>query len=160
MGGVGWAARIVGLASGLCLVLSSSASALGISLSAASVGSLAPGTTATGLTSPIVVTGLLTDTWALRVSAANTGHMVRSGLCSQGVSSLSSQLHVALSRTLSTTTIDLASYDLGSSANPVIAHGSTPDTVNAVYSQSVAASETLVTGCAYSATLTFTVASS
>jgi hypothetical protein len=142
------------------LVWAVPASALGISLSAASVGTLSPGTTATSAVSPIIVTGLVTDSWALRVSASNTGHMTRSVGCTQGVTSLASPLHMATTRTLVTTTIDLASYDLGSQSNPVIAHGSTPDTVNVTYSQPVASSETLVTGCAYTVTLTYTVAAS
>jgi hypothetical protein len=154
------AARIVSLAGALCIAFAAPASALGISLSAASVGTLAPGTTATGPVSTVTVSGLPTDPWALRADATNSGRMTRSGLCGQGVTTLASRLHMAVTRTLATTTIDRPSYDVGSAANPVIAHGSTPDTVNVVYSQAVAASELLVTGCSYSVTLTFTVSSS
>jgi len=156
--------RILSLAGGMLLLGASSAAALGINASAASVGTLSPGATATSAVSPVTVTGLATDAWALRVTDAATGatagHMVRSGACTLGVASLANPLHLATSRTLATTTIDRPSYDLASAANPVIAHGSTPDVVNITYSQAVGAAESLATGCTYSVTLTFTVASS
>ncbi|MDX6665087.1 MAG: hypothetical protein QOG68_1293 [Solirubrobacteraceae bacterium] len=154
------AARTLALAVVVVLICAAPAAGLGINLSAASVGTLAPGTTATGASAPIVVTGLLTDAWALRVSASGSGHMARSGICNQGVGSLAAPLHMDTTRVLVTTTVDRPSYDLGSIANPVIAHGSTPDTVNVVYSQAVGSSELLVAGCVYSVTLTFTVAAS
>jgi hypothetical protein len=136
--------------------------ALGISVPAASVGALAPGQTATSASTLITITGLATEAWAVRVDdpagGATAGHMLRSAACTLGVSSLAHPLHMALSGGLPTTTIDRASYDVGTASNPVIAHGSTPDAFSVVFSQAVNANEVLKTGCVYSVTLRYTVA--
>jgi hypothetical protein len=128
------------------------AAALGISVPAASVGSLKPGSTATSAAASIVITGLVTEAWTLRVDdpagLSTDGHMLRSATCSLGVSSLSSRLHLAFSGGLVTTTIDRPAYDLDSLSNPVVAHGTTPDAFNVTFSQAVAASEALASGCA------------
>lgn len=139
-----------------------SASALGISVPAMSVGNLKPGTTSTSSPGTIVVSGLALEAWSLRVDdpagQSTDGHMLRSGACTLGVASLASPLHMAFSGGLGTTTFDRPSYDLDSASNPVVAHGSTPDSFSLTLSQAVGAGETLRSGCSYSLTIRYTVA--
>lgn len=137
------------------------AAALGISVPAASVGDLKPGTTATSAPALVVVSGNPLEAWSLRVDdpagAATDGHMIRAAGCSLGVPSLASPLHLSLSGGLVSTVIDRPEYDLDSAVNPVVAHGTTPDSFNVVFSQTVGAAEALATGCVYSVTIRYTV---
>lgn len=144
-----------------CAMGAPGAHALGISIPATSVGQLKPGLTATSASAVIVVSGLPTEAWSLRVDdpagASTDGHMLRSGGCSLGVASLGSRLHLALSGGLISTTIDRPQYDLDSASNPVVAHGTTPDAFSVVFSQAVGADEALASGCSYSVTIRYTV---
>lgn len=136
-----------------------SASALGISVPATTVGDLKPGTTATSAPVSVVVSGLPLEAWTLRVEDPNgDGRMVRSNLCSLGVATLASPLSLAFSGGLLSTQFDLPTYVLDSAPNPVVARGSTPDTFEVRFSQAVAADEALASGCSYDVTLRYTVA--
>lgn len=150
--------RALALACALAALATPSAWALGISVPGASVGALRPGITATSPTATVVVSGLPLEAWTMRVEdPVGTGRMVRSGLCSLGVASLASPLHLSFSGGLFTT-FDLAEYDLDSAANPVVAHGSKPDNFGLQFSQVVGDTEALASGCGYSVTLRYTVA--
>src|SRR4051812_27435939 len=149
------------LSIGLCALAAPGALALGISVPATSVGNLKPGTTSQSSQQNIVVSGLPTEGWSLRVDdpagAATDGHMLRSNLCTLGVTSLASPLHLSFRGGLISTGIDRPEYDLDSLSNPVVAHGSTPDTFKVQFSQAVGASEALASGCGYSLTIRYTL---
>lgn len=151
--------RAFALACAFAALATPSAWGLGISVPASSVGSLRPGITATSATETVVVSGAPLEAWTLRVEdPVGTGRMVRSALCSLGVASLASPLHLSFSGGLVSTTFDRPEYDLDSAANPVVARGTTPDSFGVQFSQIVGATEALATGCSYSVTLRYTVA--
>jgi len=135
--------------------------ALGLSVTPASVGGLAPGRTSASPAVPVVVTGLPSEAWSLHVDdmagGATAGRMLRSAMCTLGVSVLAQRLHLATTETQPTTTVDRPSYDLASEANPVLAHGTTPDTLQIVFSQSVLPTEPIARGCGYSLTVRYTL---
>jgi hypothetical protein len=134
---------------------------LGISVPATTLSALKPGSTATSGSAQIIVSGLPLEAWSLRVDdpagLATDGHLLRSNVCSLGVTSLASRLHLAFSGGLASTTIDRPQYDLDSASAPVVAHGTTPDAFNVSFSQAVGAGEALASGCAYSLTIRYTV---
>lgn len=141
------------------LTAAPAAAALGISVPAATLGGLSPGVTSTSPVMSIVVTGLLTESWSLRVAdPTGDGYMKRSAACSLGTATLASRLHLSFSGGLLSTTIDRPEYDLDSATNPVVARGTTPDTFNVQLSQAVGAAELLAAGCSYSVTIQYTVA--
>jgi hypothetical protein len=161
-------ARTLALAALLVLLpAATSRAALSLSVPGASVGTLATGTTATSPASSIQILGLPTDAWALRVDTATTGptagDMTRdlsTAPCDQGVDHFATPLRLTFSGALPTTTIDRPQYDLGTASAPVVAHGTTPDTVTVVYAQTVLATEAIRAGCGYSVTVRYTLAAS
>lgn len=148
------------------ITASAPAGALSLSVPTGSVGTLRANDTATSVPNALVVSGLPTESWVLRVdvtaSGANAGHMTRqtsSTLCNQGVAALAKPLHLSFARTLPTTTIVRGEYDLASLSNPIVAQGSVPDTVTVVYSQDVG-TEAIGAGCVYGVTVSYTVSAS
>lgn len=141
------------------LAVAPPAGALGISVSAATLGGLKPGETSVSAQTPIVISGLLTESWSLRISdPVGSGYLSRSGSCTLGTPSLASRLHLSFSGGLLTTTIDRPEYDLNSATNPVVARGTVPDTISVRFTQAVGASELLMAGCSYAVTVRYTVA--
>lgn len=143
-----------------------SASALSLSVPAASVGTLAANGTATSTTSSLVISGLPLESWVLRAdvttSGATDGHMTRvtsSPLCDQGVAALDEPLHLSFTGTLPSTTIVIPEYDLASQNNPVVAQGSAPDVVKVIYSQPVGI-EAIGAGCTYGVNVRYTASAS
>jgi hypothetical protein len=147
------------VAGALAALCAPAAWGLGISVPPASVGALKPGTTATSLPEAVVISGLPLEAWTLRVEDPDgDGHMVRSGLCSLGTPSLLSPLHLSFANGLGSTVFDRPEYDLDSAANPVVAHGSAPDSFAVQFSQPVGGTEPLAAGCGYGLTIRYTVA--
>ena len=137
-----------------------SASALGISVTGTgTLSGLQPGQTSTSPATALAVTGVLAP-WSLSVTAEASptpGHLRSSGPgCANSPAALAQPLHMDTVRGLPTTTVDRPALDLGSGATQ-LAHGTAADVLSVVYSQQVLTSEPLVSGCAYSITLTYTV---
>jgi hypothetical protein len=130
--------------------------------SAPSFGDLAPGNTST-VTEPLVVSAESVG-WSLHVGPADPGadrpgHLraADSPSCAHGERWLRSPLHLHTSGAGPGTTIDLPDYDLGSSADPQIAHGSADDALSVTYRQRIADDEPLEAGCSYSVGVIWTV---
>jgi hypothetical protein len=137
----------------------SSAAALGLSISVP-VGSLtpfAPGSTAT--TSGALTVVSLTSSWTLQVSdqsgSAAPGHLLRSVSCSQGAASLAQPLSITGTPAAGTGT---SSGAVSLSATPAaIASGPAgTSVVTTAYSQAIGSSEAILKNCAYSVTVTYT----
>lgn len=151
---------MLSLAGALVALAPAPASALGISLpGSATLSGLVPGQTATATGLGVTVSGVVLP-WSLSVqaeSSATPGHMRAAATgCSSSETYLQSPLHATASAVLGTTTIRAPSFDLGSSS-VLVAQGTVADVVTMGYSQPVATTEALQTGCSYSITLTFTV---
>jgi hypothetical protein len=78
-----------------------------------------------------------------------------SGTCAGSAPALQSGLRISAAKTLPTTVIDRSPYDL-TGGDAQIAHGTAADVLTFSYSQPVAGSESLRSGCQYQITLTFT----
>jgi hypothetical protein len=120
-----------------------------------------PGQTATN-TVPGTVTVTSTGGWTLTAAdAANNGHLVSAGgpLCSpatgpQSEAQTVNQIHVTTAGTLGGTTgsTGVAVSNLA----PTIATGTLADTLSQTFTLALGSTESLLTGCVYSTTITYT----
>jgi hypothetical protein len=129
--------------------------ALGVSTPAVTLGSFAPGSTASG-SGALVVTS--TNPWTLSAAdgAGNAGHLTAAAVgCTGSEASTANALVVdtvgGSGSTASTGPVTLS----GSSVN--VANGLFADVVTANYSLVLGNTESLLTGCAYTTTVTYTV---
>lgn len=128
---------------------------LGVSTPAVVLTGFAPGATASG-TGAVVVTS--TNPWTLKAadSAGHAGHLAQTGgTCTGSEASTSNPLSVTTTGLLPGTTSSGAVSLSGS--NQTVASGAFADTLTNAYSLILGNTETLLTGCAYGTTITYTV---
>ncbi len=128
---------------------------LGVSTPAVTLTNFAPGSTASG-TGALVVTS--TNPWTLKAkdSAGNAGHLAAAAVgCTGSEASTANAMSVTSSGLLGSTTsagaINLSGID------QQVANGAFSDTLTNAYSLILGNTETMLTGCAYSTTITYTV---
>ena len=128
---------------------------LGISTPAVTLTNFAPGSTASG-TGALVVTS--TNPWTLKVEDAtgNIGHLAQTGgTCTGSAASTANALSVNTTGLLgSTASVGPVSI---SAAQQTVATGAFADTLTNAYSLVLGATETMLTGCIYGTTATYTV---
>ena len=128
---------------------------LGVSTPAVALTNFAPGSIATG-TGALLVTS--TNPWSLSAkdSAGNAGHLKAAALgCTGSEASTANPMSVTTSGLLGSTS-SAGAVSLTGSDQPV-ASGSFADTLTNAYSLTLANTEVMLTGCAYSTTITYTV---
>jgi hypothetical protein len=128
---------------------------LGISTPAVTLTGFAPGGNATG-TGALVVTS--TNNWTLKVAdgTANAGHLGQiGGTCAGSEASTVNPLAVTTSGLLGST-VSSGLQSIGGAATTV-ATGAFADTLTNAYSLALGSTETLLTGCIYGTTATYTV---
>lgn len=146
----------------IAVALTGEAQALGLSVGTppGSLSPFRPGATATA-TGTLVISSPLAA-WTLQISDGTAGtpvpgHLQRSALCSQGVSSLAQPLSITSAALLGTST-STGPQSLGSAPVTVSSGPATvATTVTTNYSQVIGGSEALVQGCAYTVTVTYTL---
>lgn len=129
---------------------------LGVSTPAVVLTGFAPGSTAAG-TGAVVVTS--TNPWTLKAadSAGNAGHLAQTGgTCTGSESSTANALSVTTSGALPGNTTSAGAVSLDGTAKTV-ANGAFADTLTNAYSLILGNTETLLTGCVYGTTITYTV---
>jgi hypothetical protein len=128
---------------------------LGVSTPAVALTNFAPGSTATG-TGALVVTS--TNPWSLSASdsAGNAGHLKAAALgCTGSEPSTTNPLSVTSTGVLPSTSSHGAVSLSGT--NQPVASGSFADTLTNAYSLILGNTETMLTGCVYNTTITYTV---
>jgi hypothetical protein len=128
---------------------------LGVSTPAVILTGLAPGGTASG-TGAVVVTS--TNGWTLKVAdaTANAGHLGQTGgTCAGSEASTVNPLTVTTSGTPGNTSS--AGAKTISATPTTVATGAFADTLTNAYSLILGNTETLLTGCVYGTTATYTV---
>jgi hypothetical protein len=128
---------------------------LGVSMPAVTLTGFAPGSTASG-TGALVVTS--TAGWTLKVAdaTANAGHLGQTGgTCTGSEASTVNPLTVTSTGLLGST-VSAGAKAIGGAATTV-ATGAFADTLTNAYSLLLGNTETLLTGCIYGTTATYTV---
>ena len=122
--------------------------ALGVTTPIGALAPFAPGRTATA-TGVLAVTS--TSGWTLTASV--NGRLQRSVSCSTGASQLAQPLSVSATPLVGSST---GAKSLSSTA-ATVASGPTTTTITTNVSQTVGSAEAVTAGCAYTATITFTL---
>jgi hypothetical protein len=128
---------------------------LGVSTPAVPLTNFSPGSIATG-TGAVVVTS--TNPWTLKAadSAGHAGHLAAAALgCTGSEASTANPLSVTTTGLLGSSSSAGAVSLSGTAQN--VATGSFADTLTNAYSLVLGNTETMLTGCAYSTTITYTV---
>jgi hypothetical protein len=129
---------------------------LGITTSAVALTGFAPGSAATG-TGVLVVTS--TNPWMLKVAdgTANAGHLAQiGGTCTGSEASTVNALTVTTTGTAGNTS-SAGAKTIGGGTGTIVANGNFADTLTNAYSLLLGNTETLLTGCIYGTTATYTV---
>jgi hypothetical protein len=156
--GVGLLAGAVAV-TGALLVPAPAAEAVAVSLVASTpvaLAGIAPHSTAAGSGT---LTPVTTSSWTLQASATNAGHMTAAGTgCTNSEPTLASPLQVTVAGAIGG--LSSAGAISLSGSNQTVATGSSSISAGlftTTYSQPIATTETLLAGCLYSITVTYTL---